>query len=513
MRSKFIFHLISSFAVVISSFTIQAQEADTIFADVIIPDTIVAATIYRDDAVLAALDGLWKDKLIEWQDFQVDSNCLNVYNYPADFVPVFSDSVMSARMAYLNGQTPISLEYNNYVKGFINLYAVQKRGVTSRVLGLAALYYPMFEEKLDQFDMPLELKHLAVVESALNASAKSRVGATGLWQFMYSTGKMYGLEVDTYVDDRSDPYASTIAACRYMKYLYGMYHDWNLVLAAYNSGPGNVNKAIRRSGGKKDFWAISPFLPKETRSYVPAFIAVNYIMNYATEHNLYPVQPVLQYAELDTVHICRQATMEQVAYFSELPLETVQKLNPSFKTNTIPQREKCRVVYLPSTAIGQYLANEDSLENFYPVVQAAELEIAEILPDSKTTHVVRSGESLGLIAQKHKVGVTELKDWNNLKSNNIHPGQKLVVQSKSTGNNQTTAAKSVPESEVEKLKNGAIIGKNSKFITHTIQSGDTLWDIANKYPGISVTDIKKANSGLNYDRLKPGQKIKIPPTT
>ncbi len=511
MRLKFVFLILSSFAVVLSPLSICAQEAESVLVDVIEPDTIVAATIYPDDPVLAALDGLWKNQLINWQDFQVDSNCLNVYNYPADFIPVFSDSVMSARMAYLNSQTPISLEYNNYVKGFINLYASNKRGVTSRVLGLAALYYPLFEEKLDQFDMPLELKHLAVVESALNASAKSRMGATGLWQFMYNTGKMYGLEVDTYVDDRSDPYASTVAACRYMKYLYGMYNDWNLVLAAYNSGPGNVNKAIRRSGGKKDFWAISPFLPKETRSYVPAFIAVNYVMNYAAEHNLYPVQPVMQYAEVDTVHICRQATLEQVAYFSETPLETVQLLNPSFKTNIIPKREKCRVVYLPSTAIGQYLANEDSLDNFYPVNAVAPL-VAEKLPESKTIHIVKSGESLGLIAQKHKVGLTELKEWNNLKNNNIHPGQKLTVMSKTAVQNSTASEKPASPLVTEKVKNGAVIDENTKFITHTIQSGDTLWDIANKYPGISVTDIKKANSGLNYDRLKPGQKIKIPPT-
>lgn len=467
------------------------------------------AVIYPDDPVLAALDALWELEQMDWQNFESDSNCLNVYAFASDEVPVYDDSVMTARMAALNELTPINLVYNSHVKAFINLYVSQRRDVSSRVLGLASLYYPMFEEKLDMFDMPLELKHLAVVESALNATAKSRVGATGLWQFMYTTGKMFGLEVDTYVDDRKDPYDATIAACRYMRYLYGIYGDWNLVLAAYNSGPGNVNKAIRRSGGKKDYWEIRPWLPRETRGYVPAFIAVNYMMNYATEHNMYPVKPAFLYAEIDTVNICRSTTLEQIAYFTEVSVDQLELLNPSIKQGVIPKRDKCKVVYLPKETVGIYLANEDSLDN-HKILEAELPEAREVAQ----SYTVKRGDVLGVIAQKHGVGLAELKEWNNLRNNNIQPGQKLVIHQKVkvSGSTEKTSTAEVKTESAPK-KSGAVIDETTDYREHTVQSGDTLWDIANKYPGISVTDIKKANSGLNHDRLKPGQKIKIPSTT
>ena len=260
----------------------------------------------------------------------------------------------------------------------------------------------MFEEKLDQFDIPLELKHLAVVESALNPSARSWVGASGLWQFMYTTGKIYNLEVTSYVDERRDPYASTIAACRYMKKLYSMYGDWNLVLAAYNSGPGNVNKAIRRSGGHKDYWKIRPYLPRETRGYVPAFIAVNYVMNYAPEHNLYPTVPTHLYSDIDTVHVCRETRFDQISLFTGLTIEELEILNPSLKKNIIPETPTCQVLCLPQSTIGTYLANEDSLMNYKPSQpQAVDGYIEEEIVEYYT---VRSGDVLGLIAQRHGVG-------------------------------------------------------------------------------------------------------------
>jgi membrane-bound lytic murein transglycosylase D len=443
---------------------------------------------------------------LDWQSFELDTTCLNVYAFEPGYIPDYSDSILADRMAKLNSQTSVDLQYNSHVKAFINLYVKQRRDVTSRVLGLAALYYPMFEEKLDQFDMPLELKHLAVVESALNASAKSRVGASGLWQFMYPTGKMYGLEVDTYVDERRDPYKSTVAACRYMSYLYKIYGDWNLVLAAYNSGPGNVNKAIRRSGGKRDYWEIRAFLPRETRGYVPAFIAVNYMMNYAAEHNLYPSKPAFMYAEVDTLHICRETTFEQISLVTDVSVEELQLLNPSVKQNVIPQREKCKIVYMPVDVIGTYLANEDSIDNFKlpePIVP-----VVTYITD---TYTVRSGDVLGVIAQRHGVGVMELKEWNNLRSNNIHPGQKLVIQ-KSATSAQKPSKPAVQTTASVKTSAGKEVSVEDYRI-HTVQSGDTLWDIAKKYPGISVTDLKNANSSLNFNSLKPGQKIKIPPTT
>ena len=478
-------------------------------------DTLVAE-IFPDDPVLVAMDMMWADERLHWQNFNSDTVCQNIYNYPSGFIPEYNDSLLMSRLEILNQATPLDLEYNRYVKGFIALYVDRKRDLTSRVLGLAELYYPLFEEKLDQFDIPLELKHLAVVESALNATARSRVGASGLWQFMYNTGRMYGLEVDNYVDDRSDAYKSTIAACRYMRYLYGIYGDWNMVLAAYNSGPGNVNKAIRRSGGKRDYWGIRDFLPRETRSYVPAFIAVNYVMNYAAEHNIYAAQPEFLYAQIDTIQVCQKATFDQIAHFTGMTIEQLELLNPSLKRNIIPESAKCRAIYLPVEAVGLFLANEDSLYRYNE--DAPQAIDGVVVEDIVNYYTVKRGDVLGVIAQRNGVGVSDLRAWNNIRGNTIHPGQKLAIRKTVTSTVTAAASKEKPAAAAAKQLTASINGTKTddnpvdqKF--HTVQSGDTLWDIAKMYPGISVNDIKSANSDLNYNRLKPGQKIKIPPTS
>ena len=482
----------------------------------VISDTI-AVEVYKDDPVLAAMDSLWADERLHWQNFDGDTLCQNVNNYPHDFIPEYSDSLIMARLEILNKATPLDLEYNRYVKGFIALYADRRRELTSRVMGLAELYYPMFEEKLDLFDIPLELKHLAVVESALNGTARSRMGASGLWQFMYNTGRMYGLEVDSYVDDRSDPYKSTIAACRYMRYLYGIYGDWNLVLAAYNSGPGNVNKAIRRSGGKRNFWEIREFLPKETRSYVPAFIAVNYVMNYAAEHNIYASKPAFLYSEIDTIQVCKKLTFDQISHFTGLTVSELELLNPSLKRNILPASARCRSLYLPVESIGIFLAYEDSIYKFNEdVPQAIDGFIEE---EITSVYTVKRGDVLGVIAQRHGVGLSDLRAWNNISGNNIHPGQKLKIRNtvKTKAASETLAEKPTPVNKTTTVavNSGTKSVNNTSVVNtyHTVQSGDTLWDIAKKYPGISVNDIKAANSNLNYNHLKPGQKIKIPPSS
>ncbi len=473
------------------------MNTDTLFA--LVPDTI-PIEIRPDDPILASLDALWAEERLKWQCFENDTICLNHFGFEWNQIPTYSDEVLAARIAKLNSETPLSLQYNNHVKGFINLYTQRRRDVTSRVLGLAALYYPMFEEKLDMFDMPLELKHLAVVESALYAPAKSKAGAAGLWQFMYPTGRMYGLDVDSYYDERMDPIKSTIAACRYMKYLYKLYGDWNLVLAAYNSGPGNVNKAIRRSGGKKDYWEIWNYLPAETRGYVPAFIAVNYVMNYATEHNIYPTKPSYLFGEIDTVHVCGPARLDQIAYFAGISKDQITLLNPSIRKGEIPKTDRCKVVYLPVNSIGTYLTNRDSIHRYKP---SPVIELAKIETEVKTVskiHEVRNGESLGLIANRNKVSISELKQWNNLKSDNIRPGQKLNIQKPT----------STSQAQTKKVVSGTKFDATPSQNVHIVQSGDTLWDIAKRYPGISVNDIKQANSDLNLNKLTPGQKLKIP---
>lgn len=470
----------------------------------------VAVEIYQDDPVLAALDSLWKDERMHWQDFDGDTVCQNVYNFPYGFIPEYNDSILMARLEVLNKATPLDLEYNRFVKGFISLYVDRQRELTSRILGLAELYYPLFEEKLDLFDIPIELKHLAVVESALNSKARSRVGASGLWQFMYSTGRLYGLEVDSYIDDRSDVYKSTVAACRYMRYLYKIYGDWNMVLAAYNSGPGNVNKAIRRSGGKKNYWEIRQFLPRETRSYVPAFIAVNYVMNYAAEHNIYASKPEFLYSEIDTIHVCRKLTFDQISHFTGVTVAQLELLNPSLKLNIVPESPKCRTLYLPTEAIGVFLAHEDSIYNYRQ--DAPQAVNGYITEEVTTIYTVRKGDALGLIAQRHGVSLSDLRTWNRISGNNIHPGQKLKIhQTVKTKVGEETLAKNEKESQAPTTP--ATEKKNTEIIYHIVQPGDTLWDIAKKYPGVSLQELKSLNSNINHSKLKPGQKIKIPPTT
>ncbi len=476
---------------------------------------------------------MWLEERMLWQAFTADSVCLNVYDYAWDSIPVLSDDEIAAKLARLNDLSPFDLRYNRYVQAFINLYAIQRREVTSRVLGMAALYYPLFEEKLDQFDMPLELKHLAVVESALNPIARSRVGATGLWQFMYNTGKMYGLQVDTYIDERRDPIKSTIAACRYMLFLHGMYNDWNLVLAAYNAGPGNVNKAIRRSGGKRDYWSIRPFLPRETRGYVPAFIAVNYVMNHAADHNIYPSMPSYLFSEIDTVHICRETTFNQISHITGTEISALEILNPSLKRNFVPNNDQCIPVYMPIDAIGTFVQYADSL---YKLPDLGPQPInGFIYEDIVETHIVRRGEVLGLIAQRHGVGLSQLREWNNIRGNNIYPGQRLAIHktvkraASTTQNTNSTAevqkgsgaatptTKAPAEDEKSAASQASAKNEQAKPSVqsnyHIVQRGDTLWDIAKKYPGISANDIIKANSGVSSKSLKPGQKLTIPPAS
>ncbi len=514
---RFAFSTLFAFIIGMGASTAQTQHENThgaatkhSFAD------SIDVVLFPDDPILAAMDRIWMDERLTWQDFESDSVCLNVYNFEFNEVPTYPDSVIAGRLAALDKLTPLDLEYNPYVRAYIDVYVSRRREISKRVLGLAELYYPLFEEKLDLFDIPLELKHLAVVESALNPSARSRVGASGLWQFMYNTGRIYGLEVNSYIDDRSDPYKSTIAACRYMSFLYGMYGDWNLVLAAYNSGPGNVNKAIRRSGGERDYWKLRPYLPRETRGYVPAFIAVNYMMNYAAEHNLYPVVPERIYSEIDTIRVCRETTFNQIEQYTGVSVAELQLYNPSLKRNVIPETQTCRTLYLPVEAIGRFLANEDSMYHYNAEPQTIDGYVVE---DVVETYTVRRGDVLGVIAQRQGVGLSQLRAWNNLSGNNIYPGQKLEIR-KTVRNKPGAGDKSekvadtgkLPERSAEASKAEA---ENSghNYRLHTVQQGDTLWDIAKLYPEISVDDLKTINAGLNFRQLKPGQKIKIPPAS
>ncbi|MBI2969001.1 MAG: LysM peptidoglycan-binding domain-containing protein [Bacteroidetes bacterium] len=480
-----------------------------------VKDSVLVLDLAKDNPIVVMIDSLVLMRYFETTCFTTDTNVLNVYRFPPDSVPNYSDSVYGARLARLDALTPFELVYNPTVRQFIELYVLKKRGVTSRMMGLAQLYFPMFEEMLDQYQMPLELKYLAMVESALNPFAKSRVGAMGLWQFMYRTGKVYNLGVSTYIDDRRDPEKATIAACEHLRDLYEYYGNWELALAAYNAGSGNVNKAIRRSKGKMNFWEIYPWLPRETRGYVPAFIAVNYIMNYGAEHNLYPVAPKYLNFQVDTVHVNYPLSLVQLSQVLSIPLEDLEYLNPLYKEKFIPYTGYPQVLHLPANKIGDYITNEEKI-------------LAALKPKPDTTrkdsmisqiHPVRNGEMLSTIANKYNCSVDDIKQWNNLKSSVIHPGQQLTIMiSSSSAKRDTTLVasaekKSPPQVTVIKpavqKPDTTSTGSKKKYIYHTIQPGDTLWDIAKLYDGVTVQQIKKLNGITNAKKLKPGMKLKI----
>ncbi|MEQ8907790.1 MAG: transglycosylase SLT domain-containing protein [Vicingaceae bacterium] len=460
--------------------------------------------IASDDPILRTIDSAMASWSFQVNDFAYDTTLAPKAYVKRDSLYSLEDSLLEMKLAALNEQTPLALDYNSYVKAFINLYVNKRPEVSSKVLGLAPYYFPLFEEALDRHNMPLELKYLAVVESALNPSARSWVGAQGLWQFMYGTGKMYGLKVTSYYDDRMDPYKATEAACRYMNDLYKMYGDWNLVLAAYNSGPGNVNRAIRRSGGQKDYWKIRPFLPRETRGYVPAFIAVNYVLNHAEEHGIFPTAPVDFSFENDTIQIKRSLSFKQLAHYLNMDQEIIKKLNPQYKLGFIPESEKGNTLCLPLDYLGLFLTNEQAI-----YADIRRIEVADSLAGKEKenqmpemiVHRVRSGEFLGYIANKYNCSVRDLMAWNNLRSTRLNPGDRLKIYSKNSPKASVTK-KEVKPAEPQQAKNG-------KYQFHVVRSGDTLWDIAKKYNNTSVSELKRLNSNLNFKRLKPGMQVKV----
>jgi membrane-bound lytic murein transglycosylase D len=452
-----------------------------------------------DDPVAARLDDLAALPWVQNSPLYADTAKLNIHGFPATYIPAWPETTYASRLQFLDGHTPFQLTYNPVVQSFIDLYAVRKREMTSRMLGLADLYFPVFEEYLDRHHIPLELKYLAVVESALNPAARSRAGAVGLWQFMLPTGKMFGLKASSYVDERHDLHKSTEAACDYLAYLFKMYDNWELALAAYNCGPGNVNKAIRRSGGVKDYWKIYDHLPRETRGYVPAFIAVNYVFAHAADHNLYPVVPLYCAHQVDTVQVCYPLDLAQVAGLTGAAAQELLDLNPTFKLGVVPDVDQPVTIYLPKKAAGIFVNNEDSLRYAYAKETAplreeeATVAAAEMTTSVPRYHTVRRGESLGVIAQKYRLSITELKRLNGLHGTLIQTGQRLKV---GHVNRPVTAQAKTEKPSVE-------------FIYYEVQPGDTLITIAERYPGTTVEDLQRLNNDLDKEALTPGRKIKV----
>ena len=381
--------------------------------------------VFLDNALVATFDSLLLSNLAFTEELFVHETPLEVLT-----PPVFSDSIYEARIQHLDTKTPIDLVYNPYVKQYINVYTKQRRQQMSRMMGLAAYYFPVFEEVLDKFNLPLELKYLALVESALNPKAKSWAGATGLWQFMYNTGKEYNLKVSSYVDERMDPYRATVAACEFFEKSYSVYGDWSLVLASYNSGRGNVNKAIRRSGGKRNYWQIRRFLPKETRSYVPAFIAVCYAMNYASDHKISSKNPRVLFHEVDTIEVKYQIDFEYLSSSLDISMDELEFLNPSYKINVIPKVEgRPYHLVLPISKMGAFVANEKEIYAHFIELDAQKRKNYPKYSeqDERIVHRVKGGEYLGKIARRYGCSVKKIQQWNNLKNDNIRVGQRLIL--------------------------------------------------------------------------------------
>ena len=410
-----------------------------------------------------------------------------------DYIDLPTDT-LKARLAILDQKTPFNIAYNESLENVIKMFLKNKRAFLTRVMARSKFYFPLFEQMLDQYDIPLEIKYLAVIESALNPKARSRVGATGIWQFMFTTGKAYGLNVSSYVDERSDPVKSTEAAAQYLGRLYKIFGDWDLALAAYNSGPGNVNKAIRRSGGYTNYWNIRSFLPRETAGYVPAFLATMYIMEYAKEHGFedFASTEAGYYFETDTVQVKQLISFDQISEMLEVDMDVVQFFNPSYKLDIIPfVNNENYTLRLPVGDIGRFVANEDTIyARVNKELQKREKTLPQLVESNDQIHYrVRSGDYLGKIAEKYGVRVSEIKRWNGLRNNNLKIGQRLKIYS-NRPIASTTKKASTASAEKE----------------YVVRNGDSLWSISKKFPGVSVKNLQEWNN-ISGSKLTPGTKL------
>ena len=451
------------------------------------------------DADLKIIDSLLIEEKFNSSLFDSIKYVINDKDIIGNTTTILSSDLLKKRLSDLDLKTPFHLAYNPALEKVINSYLKYRKKYYPALMAKAQYYFPMFEQYLDQFDVPLEMKYLAIVESALRPAARSRVGATGLWQFMYGTGVQFNLKVNSYVDERQDPVKATIAACKYLSQLYRIFGDWDLALAAYNSGPGNVSKAIKRSGGYRNYWNIRPFLPRETAGYVPAFYATMYIFEYAEEHGIYPEPPNIFHFETDTVHVKRTVSFDQISEKTNIDTELLSFLNPSYKLDIIPYiKNKNYAVRLPRKSMIDFLDKE---EEIYALAKEDEGKREKPLPkyfemDKRLRYKVRNGDYLGKIANRFGVRVSDIKRWNGMRNHRLKIGQRLSIYPK----------KLAVSKKVSEKKYKIPVGKHEVYI---VQNGDSLWKISKKYPSVSIEQIKKWNNIWGVKSLKPGMKLKI----
>ncbi|MGJ3233665.1 LysM peptidoglycan-binding domain-containing protein [Marivirga sp.] len=437
---------------------------------------------------------------------ETENNLIQL-SHQYEYVPEYEPEIVKERLTQIENEIPLT--YNPVVNSFINYFTVTDRAYTKKVAKLQTKYFPMIERYLEKYDLPDELKYLAIVESGLNPKAKSPAGAVGLWQFMPLTGRLdYGLSENWYLDEKMDMEKATDAACRYLTFLYKyFYNDWQLALAAYNTGPGNVRKAIRRSGYKKNFWEIYPYLYRETRSYVPQFIAIMYSMNYLEEHNIF-IEQYEYMPDYETVSVSGFLNLSLFAEHSGICLETLNDLNPELKRGVISDHHKMYPLRIPSNQKDFVVENLNEIMRFAGqgkehFERLARNEVGSTYGRQKLNYKVKPGDVLGKIAQTYNVRIADLQQWNNLRGTMIRVGQPLNIWiADDFYDNVNKQLASISQNNVA---NRSVALKSGEY---RVQNGDTLWDISRKFDGLSVEKLKKINN-LEGNGIKPGQILKI----
>lgn len=502
----------------------------------------IKKTFVKDD-LAACVDSLWMKELTNLDLYNTISDDIKNVNIDEKIEYELSTELLKERLAAMDAKSPFNIEYNQGLENIIKSFLKNRKKSFERLMAVSEYYFPVFEEALAKQNVPLEIKYLAVVESALNPKAVSKMGATGLWQFMYQTGKQYGLKIDSYVDERSDPLKASEAAAQYMTNMYRIFGDWDLVLASYNSGPGNVSKAIRRSGGQQNYWNIRKNLPKETQGYVPAFLATMYIYEYHKEHGIVPNRATVKHFATDTIMIKKQMTFKQISDLLDVPVVQLQVLNPSYKLNVVPfYHDQNHYLRLPQEKIAVFASNEDQIYAYtqYELDQREKpFQVTKAIAQKDTSsytiqrtkqpktsyYKVKRGDNLTAVANKYDVSVSDIKKWNNLKSNTLAYGKSLKIV---TGQSVDSSAKAEPKIDAVVSKNKSLLASESKSskeekinnnsapvttdssTLYVVQKGDNLGSIAQKYE-VTVAEIQEWN-GLSNDTVQYGTSLQIAKT-
>ncbi|WP_338646696.1 LysM peptidoglycan-binding domain-containing protein [Flavobacterium sp. KS-LB2] len=504
----------------------------------------IKKTFIKDD-LASCVDSLWMKELTNLDLYNNLSDDIKNINMDQIVDYELPTALLKERLAAMDAKSPFNIEYNQGLENIIKSFLKNRKKSFERLMGTSEYYFPLFEEALAKQNVPLEIKYLAIVESALNPKAVSKMGATGLWQFMYQTGKQYGLKIDSYVDERSDPLKASEAAAQYMTNMYKIFGDWDLVLASYNSGPGNVAKAIRRSGGQQNYWNIRKNLPKETQGYVPAFLATMYIYEYHKEHGIVPNRASVKHFETDTIMIKKQMTFKQISDLLDVPVAQLQVLNPSYKLNVIPfYHDQNHYLRLPQDKIAVFASNEEQIyaytqyelnkrerpfqiEKAMAVKDTANYTIQKVTLPKAMYYKVKRGDNLSAIASKYDVAVADIKKWNKLKGNTLAYGKslKIVIGTDGTtvnkeakiepllsnkiSSNQRLVASEVKINKEEKTKKTpqSEMPVSNTTTLYVVQKGDNLGNIAKKYD-VTVAEIQEWNH-LSNDNVQVGASLQV----